>query len=195
MKAELILFGKSLDMTLQSSRRKLVAMIYVGLAALMICLWFVDHWHVSGVYLVFVTVLVNRTFLGGYYFGGLVKPFNGKPPSNSDAPPLLLMLKLRMYRPVLEPEDRVYRNDERELHQRDRAHYQAYRVAVIALLVSWLVVDMKLYAARLLAWVPVSPDLLLFGLLLATVVTAFTLPQAILLWTEPDMEPESEIAG
>jgi hypothetical protein len=33
-------------------------------------------------------------------------------------------------------------------------------------------------------------NLVLFGLLMATLTVALTLPQAILLWTEPDMEAE-----
>jgi hypothetical protein len=55
----------------------------------------------------------------------------------------------------------------------------------------WLLADWKLNAKRLLAWVPMSADVMLYGLVLAAIVVAITLPQAILLWTEPDMEAEA----
>jgi hypothetical protein len=119
----------------------------------------------------------------------LIKPFSGKAPARSDAPPPFLMLALRVYQPP--PEENEYRNDEREVRQRDHAHYQAYQTITVALAVVWLLADWKLNASRLLAWVPVSADVMLYGLVLAAVVVAVTLPQAILLWTEPDMEPDA----
>jgi len=189
VRAELVLMGKRVDMAPRTNRRALVVLIYAGLAALMAGLWMVDGWHVTGVYLVFATILVNRLFLGGYGIGGLIKPFNGKAPKRSEAPPPFLMLALRVYQPA--PEESEYRSDERELRQRDRAHYQAYQVVTVALAVVWLLADWKLSASRLLAWVPVSADLMLYGLVLAAIVVSVTLPQALLLWTEPDMESEA----
>ena len=187
MRAELVLMGKRLDMAARVHRRVLVVSIYVGLAVLMAALWSADRWHTSGVYMIFATFLVNRFFLGGYNFGGLVKPFTGKAPRQStmrETP--FLMLALRVYQPA--PEESEYRNDEREMHQRDRAHYQAYQVLTIALTALWLLADWKMKAPRLLAWMPVSVDGLLYGLVLMAIVAALTLPQAILLWTEPDVE-------
>ena len=181
--------GKRVDMAPRTNRRALVVLIYAGLAALMAGLWMVDGWHVTGVYLVFATILVNRLFLGGYGIGGLIKPFNGKAPKRSEAPPPFLMLALRVYQPA--PEESEYRSDERELRQHDRAHYQAYQVVTVAQVVVWLLADWKLNASRLLAWVPVSADLMLYGLVLAAIVVSVTLPQAILLWTEPDMAAEA----
>jgi hypothetical protein len=186
MKAELVFLGKSIDMAPRTNRRALVVLIYTGMAALMAGLWMLDGWHVTGVYLVFATLLVNRVFLGGYGFGGLIKPFNGKAPARSEAPPPFLMLALRVYQ--LPPEENQFRNDEREVRQRDRAHYLAYQVLSVALAGMWLLADWKLNSTRLLAWVPVSADAMLYGLVLAAVVVSVTLPQAILLWTEPDME-------
>ena len=186
MRAELLLMGKRLDMAARVHRRALVVAIYTGLAILMAALWSIDRWHTSGMYMIFATVLVNRLFLGGYNFGGLIKPFNGKAPRRSGAPSPFLMLALRIYIPA--PDESEYRNDERELHQRDRAHYQAYLVLTIALTLLWILADWKMTAPRSLAWMPVSADVLLYGLVLMAIVAAVTLPQAILLWTEPDME-------
>jgi hypothetical protein len=180
--------GKRVDMAPRTNRRILVVLIYAAMAALMAGLWIVDGWHVTGVYLVFATIFVNKFFLGGYGFGGLIKPFSGKAPKRSDAPPPFLMLALRVYQPA--PEESEYRNDEREVRQRDHAHYQGYQALSVALTAIWLLTNWKLHAPRLLAWVPVSADVLLYGLVLAAVVVSVTLPQAILLWTEPDMEAE-----
>jgi hypothetical protein len=76
MNAELDFLGKRVDMAPRLNRRTLVVLIYAAMAALMAGLWMVDKWHVTGVYLVFATIFVNRFFLGGYGFGGLIKPFS-----------------------------------------------------------------------------------------------------------------------
>jgi len=188
MKAELTLLGKRIDMASRARRRTLVVLIYAALAALMVGLFFADHWRTTGYYLVFATFLINRFFLGGYNFGGLIKPFSGKPPHRSDAPPPFLLLALRVY--PTEPSTSEYRSDERELGQRDHTHYQAYQWIASVLAVLWLLAGWNTFKPQLLAWIPVSPGLLLYGLVLAAMVVALTLPQSILLWTEPDMEED-----
>jgi hypothetical protein len=47
---------------------------------------------------------------------------------------------------------------------------------------------MRLGCSAGLGWLPGGPAIYLYGLTLALVVVSQTLPQAILLWTEPDME-------
>ena len=42
-----------------------VVLIYVGMAALMAGLWPMDHWHTTGAYMIFATLLANRLFLAG----------------------------------------------------------------------------------------------------------------------------------
>jgi hypothetical protein len=181
--------GKRVDMAPRTRRRALVALIYAGLAALMAGFWFVDRWSDTGYYLVLATFVINRFFLGGYNFGGLIKPFSGKPPRRSDAPPPFVLLALRVYRP--ERGESEYRSDERELSQRDRAHYYAYQALVIALCVLWVLTSWNTFRPRLLAWVLGSLSMLIYGVVLAAIVVALTLPQAILLWSEPDMEAEA----
>jgi hypothetical protein len=188
MRAELVLAGKRLDMAPRAHRRTLVALIYFVLAALMLVLFLADHWRTTGYYLVFATFLVNRLFLGGYNFGGLIKPFGANPPRRSSQPPPFLLLALHVYRP--EPEESEYKSDERELQQRDRAHYTAYQCIAVVLVVLWLLATWNTFKPHLLAWIPLSPSLLIYGVVLAAIVAALTLPQAILLWNEPDMEDE-----
>ena len=187
MRAELVLLGRHIDMASRAHRRALVVSIYAAFALLMSLFWMLDHWRVTGVYMIFATILINRLVLGGYNTGGLIKPFNGKAPRSANVPPPFLLLALRMYEPSLG--NAAYANDERELRQRDRAHYSAYQALAVSLALLWLIADWKLTAPRLFNWIPVSADTLLYGFVLAAVVVAQTLPQAILLWTEPDMDP------
>lgn len=77
--------------------------------------------------------------------------------------------------------------DERETHQRDRAHYQAYRLlrwclgfGAAVYLLTWS------YAPKRME--PEAPILLWFLL-----VFVLSLPQAVLLWTEP-VTPAGELA-
>jgi hypothetical protein len=85
------------------------------------------------------------------------------------------------------------RGDEREMHRRDRAHYLAYRFLANGFVAA-------LFACYFRGPNPITPhlplalrDLLIqlpSTILWATGILYFTLPQAILLWTEPDMEEE-----
>jgi hypothetical protein len=96
---------------------------------------------------------------------------------------------------------RTYRNglvppaesgDEREQHRRDHAYYLAYKWWDLTFIPVMLSVGLKinpLYPT----WQPalrVFVDRLPWGLVVAAGILYFTLPQAILLWTEPDMDEE-----
>jgi hypothetical protein len=186
MNAELVFFGRSIDMAPRHRRRMLVIAIYAVLAVLMIVL---IHWRIVGGYLIWAILLACRLFLGGYHSGGLVKPFNAKGPARADEAPPLLLLKLRVYQPVTGANGEFYRNDERELRQRDRAHYRAYQAMAIACVVPWAYSAMRLKPG-LFGWIPFSPDVVFYGLMMVILALFLTLPQAILLWTEPDMETE-----
>ena len=85
------------------------------------------------------------------------------------------------------------RDDEREMHRRDHAHYLAYYSLFYFLVGEFIVGNyhgpnpitplLPLALRALLAQLP-------FFLFLATFFLYATLPRAILLWTEPDMEEE-----
>jgi hypothetical protein len=85
------------------------------------------------------------------------------------------------------------RGDEREMHRRDHAHYVAYRFLFYCVIGTF-------FASYFTGPNPVTPHLpaSLQGLLMqvphflivGTVVLYFSLPQAFLLWTEPDMEAQ-----
>jgi hypothetical protein len=87
--------------------------------------------------------------------------------------------------------DQRARGDEREMHRRDHAHFRAYYVLGIGLVAA-------LFAGFFADPNPITPVLPLAlrafliklpqMLLMDTILLYITLPQAILLWTEPDME-------
>jgi len=190
MRAELTFFGHTLDMARQSRRRALVVVLYLALAVLMVALYLLTHWRGSGAYMFWAAMLACRLFLGGYYNSGLVKPFNNKPSRQSNAAPPLLLLKLRIYQPVLSADENASCNDERELNQRDRAHYLAYQAVGVSVIIPMFLASLRILHPALLAFIPMTPDQMYYGLLVITLTLFLTLPQSILLWTEPDMEKE-----
>jgi hypothetical protein len=192
MRAEIMLLGKRIDMASQQRRRVLVIAIYTLLAALMAALWHWTHWRGTGAYMFWAAMLLCRFFLGGYYTSGLVKPFNGKAPRQSEMPPPLLLLKLRMYHPILTRDDSAFRNDERELEQRDRAHYLAFQAMGISVILMAFLASMRILSPRLQSWMAIPADQLYYGCALGILILFLTLPQSILLWTEPDMEESYE---
>ena len=187
MRAELVLMGRRVDMARQGRRRALVVGIYAALAVLITAVWAFTRWHGGGVYVLWAVLIACRFFLGGYYRGGLVKPFQYRRPMREDAAPSPLALKLRMYRPVLDSDEAGLRNDERELRQRDRAHYLAYQAMGMTVVLVALMASMRIVLPPLRARMGMPADELYYGLAVITLTLFLTLPQAILLWTEPDM--------
>jgi hypothetical protein len=190
MRAELLLMGKRIDMSVRRRRRKLVVFIYAAIAVVMTATWLQDHWHGTGSYVLYAALFACYMFLGGVNsYGGLVKPFNNKRPKTYDGPQPFVLLKLRTYLPI-PGVGSDYLNDERELHQRGYAHYRAYQVVGLAAVLILSVALFRMQNPEWFRWIPMSPGAMYYGLLLIVVVLVLTLPQAILLWTEPDMEPE-----
>lgn len=188
MNAELVLLGKRVNMARRARRRALVIAIYAGLALAIALTWWWTGWRGTGAWVIYAVIAACRFFLGGYHRGGLVKPFVYRKPVNAEMPPPLLALKLRVYQPVLAADDDGFRNDERELNQRDRAHYQAYQAIGGLIAVEALWASMRMLIPRLQAWAGMTCDQMYYGFSLVAITLFLTLPQAILLWTEPDME-------
>jgi hypothetical protein len=187
MRAELALFGMRFNMSRRARRRALVTLIYAAFAALMAASWFLDHWRMSGTYfLMNFALLVSWVVLGGYYPGGLLRPFDGYVRRRNVSPP---STALELNGGPTAPAVRESLTDERELRERDRAHYQAFRWFAVAFLFLSLLAN-----PHLVGWLHLTADHildLLHGGLLVGLMLGLTLPQAILLWTEPDMETEA----
>ena len=192
MNAELDFFGRRVSMAQRSRRRAMIVLIYSILAVLVIAACANSRLSsmVSnlGTYVIWAAIFACRLFLGGNATGGLVKPFNSKGQKDWEAPPSLLSLKLRVYQPIsgLGAE---YLNDERELQQRDRAHYWAYQILGVSIVVPWIILSLGRHKLGLLGHAVANQ--IASGMLLASLALFLTLPQAILLWTEPDLEPEA----
>ncbi len=189
MRAELVLMGKHINLASRSRRRSLVLLIYAVLSALGLCGWWIDRWRSSGLWLLWASLFACWLFLGGHYSRGLVKQFNGKRPRNADAMPTQLQLIFGLYR--LPPDDSEYRNDERELRDRDRAHYLAYQGIGLALAALWLPALWLISKPEWMNHLSLHMDQVLYGLIVICFALYITLPQSIMLWTEPDMEPDS----
>lgn len=162
------------SMNSQRNRRLLVAFLYafIGVLIVLALQKRILGFMIWLIVLAFINPLIFGHFMfWGKKYGGLLKPFHQSPESP---------------------------NDERELAARDAAHFRAY--TTLLLLLSMLLFIPVLFAADPfnLDWLSryadhLSPTEILFytrtsfwGLL----AVAETLPQAILLWTEPDIEGE-----
>jgi len=90
------------------------------------------------------------------------------------------------------PDESSWKNDERELSRRDRAHYRAYQVVAGAFPVVLLLAAFGLKVAQgslQLAWLTTATVLQsIFAVALLETVLAMTLPAAIILWNEPDID-------
>jgi hypothetical protein len=190
MNAELDFFGRRVSMAQRSRRRAMIVLIYSLIAILVIGTCISPGLSEMGAYVIWAAIFACRLFLGGYAAGGLVKPFNKRSQERSEAAPSLLALKLRIYQPIagvgLENS-----NDERELYQRDRAHFWAYQILGVSILVPWITLSL-LGRPKLGLLSHALANQIASGMLLASLALFLTLPQAILLWTEPDMEPDPD---
>ncbi len=119
--------------------------------------------------LFFLIYLIGNHFL----FGSIIEPFIAYSLRNEEE-----LISLRSG-------PRHHKPDERELAVRNAAHYQAFRVAAIYGLVVWVVI----MASPTSSGSPVALSILIMPLL----AMLWTLPQAIILWTEPDAPEEDRV--
>ena len=180
----------------RSARRKLVVVVYAVL--LLFCVGsivFARSAPIGYSWTIWVTMGAAMLIfggvggLGGRY--GLIKPFPNKPPR--PGPVMVDAIRLQLA-PMTAgtPDESLWRNDERELSRRDRAHYRAYPVVAGAFPVVLLLAAFGLKVAQgslQLAWLTATTVLQsIFALALLETVLAMTVPAAIILWTEPDMD-------
>jgi hypothetical protein len=170
----------------QTARRKLVVLTYLVLAALCGGAVKLEQTSATGLaYAMYGAMAVALFVFGGSGTHGLVKAFINKPPRPGVVRLDLLQLHLEPVAPVATDET-GWKNDERELSRRDLAHYLAYQPISLACLAMLALSSLALRGPR---WVSQPIVLtLLFALAMVTVVLIITLPSAIILWTEPDMD-------
>jgi hypothetical protein len=184
---ETSIFG--ISMTRRSRRRMLVLTVYLLLTALVtlgVALKRDNHFlrpgdFVSGFNLLFVLLFsgISRSI-----FGQLVEQTTFPTPPR-EGPGSALPVSLMEYarKPLGSP-------DERDLEVRNRAYFQAFRIIASYSVVLWLI---YLLLNATIAQISLNlATLLLFPLIVMTI----TLPQAVLLWSEPDLPaPDEELSA
>jgi len=186
LKTYLSFFGRKLNLASRERRRWLVVIFYI-VAAMIICAgWRQRGNEREGSVNVILFIFLAGSFLGGYWFwygtrfegNSLVKPFEGNQ-----------MLKSSLFSGAKRSD---LRNDERDLMRRDHAHYQAYGILAGILMLAFILYNGPVYHSVSLE----AQRRFVFLLLQAGVTLAFTLPAAIILWTEPDLiaEPDHKAA-
>lgn len=183
-----------IPMQRQASRRKLVVVTYALLATLCGSTFVLHLLHGQDALLPYSLAIYGSLVVGIFVFGGqggfggrwgLLKPFSNKPPRPE--PSMVTLVKLQLQpESLFQSDDALWKNDERELARRDRAHYTAYQAVTVAVMVLLL---LAFWSVKPLSVIPaaVVQNLLLI-VALATAVLAITLPSAIILWTEPDID-------
>jgi hypothetical protein len=199
MKTELVLFGRHIDMAAQVRRRRLVVIVYGIFAALMASGWFLDHWGLLGsILIIFSAPSISRLVFGGYGAAGkgLIKPFLGNEVrARYIGDPNSRWSRLARLTIPQVTDKREFCSDEREVRRRDGAHEVAYRRLGMVVISTFLVAYLKNVGLPLLSkqGIPIPDsfvDKLIYGMLITSFILFLSLPQAILLWTEPDMEGE-----
>jgi hypothetical protein len=155
-----------MDMARRSNRRWLVAVTYVALLALGAIVWTLGG-NRGEARAFTLLLLVTSLFVNGIVFGGY-GCWGLIRPFNTRTP-----LGLHT----------AWHNDERDLRRRDRMHFYAYRIVVSLFLLGY-------FLGRDLFQHPQVGN----ALLVSALVLGLTMPQALLLWIEPDMEFEEPAA-
>jgi hypothetical protein len=134
--------------------------------------------------LLYLSVLLMVGLLGGDGKRGAVRAFEGRTSEGQVAADYTYMT----------PEDIAERKrreieirlDERDVNLRNTAHYKAYSA------LRWIIFLVFVFTAFPL---PREPFFLRPFLLSTLFLVVWSLPQTIILWTEPDMEADSEEPG
>jgi hypothetical protein len=200
MKTELVLFGKHFNMAPRARRRRLVVAFYGVFGALLLAGWLMGS-HTGGGFLTIEFTVLVGPILGGYFAGvgtlsgrpGLVAPFGRQktlkyPDSASILRPATLL------DPVADndPELRV---DERALRRRDQAHYISHGFLGAVISAGFILEFCNNSGISInvqgLGLDSSAINRIVYCLLQIGYISALTLPQSILLWTEPDIEQEA----
>lgn len=175
-----------ISMKRRATRRRLVVVIYIGLALICGATFIVERFEPSAFgWALWASLAVCIFVFGGQGRFGLIKSFVNKPPHAQ--PPNVQMIQLYLDPlPLGTPEVSSWKNDERELSRRDHAHYLAYQPLTIGFLAILLLSVWTLHPPR---WG--SPAVIaeaMFAVAMVACVLVVTLPSALILWKEPDLD-------
>ena len=168
-----------ISMTPQRNRRLLVFLIYAAFVVL-IAVHAMRH-AIAGFQDLGFLVMLGLMLTGKFAFGYLVPmyPFSRNAARVSDVPEV---------NSLMHPERNAkFRDEEREIVVRNRAYYLAFNVILAYSLIVWcagaFLTDARFVDQTTAAWGAYA--------FLPVVVMALTLPQAIILWNEPDVIEEA----
>jgi hypothetical protein len=166
---------------------------YASFAALIAISWLIDPSGYGAAFMTIEFTILLGPILGGYLCGwfkpfnvGLVKPFGGNEALQYSAKKNRSALSRYFY-----PEEgfQGIHNDERELGRRDHAHFLAYRFVSIIIMIAFLIEFLDSSSLRRFVDIPETlVHRIIFLFLQAGYILSLTLPPAVILWTEPDME-------
>lgn len=199
MRASITFFGVQIGMARRANRRIFVVVFYAVFSLVLALSWFSSRGsHVGLFWAPLFTVLLGP-ILGGYFgqsaslIGGasLVEPFNGRKPLYYPKKSGMSYFR-SLFHPEVDP-DPGLRVDERSVHNRNRAAYRAFNLlgtlVCIAMLVDWVGGDLESFHG--LGMTVEQSHRVVRLLLQIGYLFALTLPQVIMLWTEPDIEIEA----
>jgi hypothetical protein len=160
MRTNFVFMGVQINIASRNLRRWLVVAIFAGFAAMVICWFALQGPSFLGLIIFMAFAGLCRFLGGGSYADGLVPSFEG--------------------------------GDERERNRRYRAGYVAYSYLDFVFLPALIAVMWRINPRNMALIPSLRPffDQLPYALLVAGWILYYTLPQAILLWTEPDMEEQ-----
>lgn len=160
-------------------RRRLVIAFY-GLVLVFLIVGSISP-HLFALGMIAQTVTLGG-LLGGIRADGPVKRFREPSPYETEYARGPMALNLEQRRPFgfLQP------LDERDRAERDHAHYQAYRGLCLVMGLGAVLYWFGMNWAP--GWLSRNAPVLLWGL----VVFAYSLPQSVILWTEPAAEADAE---
>lgn len=199
MKTELAIFGMRFGMATRARRRLLVMMFYGVFGGLLLVNWLRGS-HTGGGFLTIEFTLLVGPILGGQFTRvgilaqgrGLVEPFEpGKVLKYPDS--ATVQRPSTLLHPV-EDNDPELRTDERSMRRRDHAHYVSQKyiggVVCAAFLLEFSINSHAPGGPGIFGMPDVRVARIVYFLLQVAYIAVMTLPQAILLWTEPDMEEQ-----
>lgn len=128
-----------------------------------------------------VQTLTLGALFGGFKAGGPVKGYNGKPSHDEENPVTTLNLSGRSVF------TRTYLLDERERAARDYAHYVAYRILLLTLATFMVLIVLTI------TWTELFFQRNAVTFLWVILVYALSLPQSVILWTEPEPLAEGSL--
>ncbi len=202
MRTSITFFGTQLGMARRTNRRILVVVFYAVFFLGLALSWLSSRGSHGGFFWATLFTVLLGPILGGYFvqstslIGGasLVEPFNGRKPLYYPKKSGMSYFRSLFYSEV-DP-DPGLRIDERSVRNRNRAAYRAFNIlgalVIIAMLVGWIGGDPESFYG--LGMTVEQSHRVVRLLLQIGYLFALTLPQAIMLWNEPDIEVDSESA-